>query len=51
MLQSQTILQHFYKMLMCQPFIGFHLGPPLISFFHLANDHSPYQQFVKKFVK
>ena len=34
-LQLQTILQYFYKILIWSTLIGFHLGPPLISFFHL----------------
>ena len=35
MLQIQTILYDFYKMLMWPTLISFHLIPSLISLFHL----------------
>ena len=35
MLQSQIILQYFYKILTSQRLISFYLDPPLISLFYL----------------
>ena len=49
MLQQQTILQYFYKRLLWPTLIGFHLGPPLTSFFLFTNNHSPHQHFVNFF--
>ena len=34
-LQAQTILQYFYKLLMWQIFISFNMGPLLISHLYL----------------
>ena len=51
MLQTQTILQYFYKILIWLTSYWFSLGPQLISFFSFTNNHSSNQQFVKKFVK
>ena len=35
MLQTQTILQHFYKLLMWQILTNFNIGPLLTSHFYL----------------
>ena len=51
MLQPQTILQHFYKLLMWQILIGSNIGPPLTSHLCLLmiiwKLLKPHQQFVK----
>ena len=46
MLQTQTILQHFYKLFCGQLFIGSYLDPAITSLFLITNNHV-HQQFVK----
>ena len=51
MLQSQTILQHFYKLLMWQILISSNIGPLLASYLYLSmfiwKLLKPHQQFIK----
>ena len=49
--QAQTILQHFYKMLMWPTSYWFLSWLTINIIFSFINNHSPYQQFVKNFVK
>ena len=51
MLQLQTILQHFYKLLMWLTFYWFSFRVTINIIFSLTNNHSPHQHFVKNFVK
>ena len=50
-LQSQTILQHFYKMLMWSTSYWFSSKPIINFIFSFTNNHSLHQQFVKNFLK
>ena len=51
MLQLQTILQYFYKMLMWSTSYWFSSKSTINITFSFTNNHSPHQQFVKFFVK
>ena len=50
MLQPQTILQYFYKLLLWSTSYRFSFGPTDNITFLFTNNHSPYQQFIKMFV-
>ena len=50
-LQSQIILQHFYKLMMWPTSYLFLSRPTINIIFSFTNNYSPYQQFVKFFVK
>ena len=50
MLQSQIILQYFYKLLIQPTFSQFSSKPTINITFSFTNNHSLHQQFVKKFV-
>ena len=51
MLQSQIILQYFYKLLMYPTSNWFSSRPTINITFSFTSNHSPYQQFIKFFVK
>ena len=51
MLQSQTILQHFYKMLMWPTSYWFSFRPTINITFSFSNNYLAHQQFVNSFVK
>ena len=51
MLQPQTILQHFYKMLICPVSYWFSSRTTINITFLFTNTHSPHQHFINIFVK
>ena len=51
MLQTQIILQHFYKILMWLTSYWFSSSPTINITFSFTNNHLSYQQFVKKIYK
>ena len=51
MLQPQTILQYFYKLLMWPAYYWFSFKSIINIIFSFTNNHSPHKQFVKFFVK
>ena len=51
MLQTQTVLQHFYKMLMWPTSYWFSSKSIINITFSFTNNHSPHQQLIKKIIK